>query len=107
MPTRLSIPRAALAAAALAAGCASTPAPNAAARDCARLDQDIALTEQQRRDAQASEEKAWDLPIPLIGAGRYAFSKASLAKADRQLGELHAESLRLGCSASTTTSRNP
>lgn len=106
MPTRHPILLAALAAA-LCAACASKPSTNAAARDCSRLDQDIALAEQSRREAQENEEKAWDIPIPLIGAGRYAFSKASLAKTDKQLGELHAESLRLGCTATTTTSRNP
>lgn len=95
MAVRSSFPLAGLLAAALAAGCAS--APSTAGRDCPRLDQDISVAQRDRSDAQRQEEQAWEIPIPLIGAGRYAFSKASLAQADKRLGDLHAESVKLGC----------
>jgi hypothetical protein len=100
MAIRSSFPLAALLAVALAAGCAS--APSTAGRDCSRLDQDISLTQRDRSDAQRQGEQAWEIPIPLIGAGRYAFSKASLAQADKRLGDLHAESVKLGCTPTAT-----
>jgi hypothetical protein len=86
---------------ALAAGCASAPAPQAAAAspftDCAQLRADIADTEASRRAAQAQEQDAWKAVVPFAVAARYARSKSATRDADARLEQLDTAAQRQGC----------
>lgn len=92
---------AALVAAALLAGCAST-APHAAATasapsDCRQLEAGIGQARQARQEAQEQGQSAWKAVVPFAVAARYAKSQSAAADAERQLEQLQAEFGRRGC----------
>ena len=93
---------AALLAALLATGCASTPRQTAAASttpqaDCQRLLSEMAESEQDKKDAAAKKDTAWKAVVPFLVTARYVDGKNDLGEADERIGKLQNEFDQRGC----------
>jgi outer membrane PBP1 activator LpoA protein len=65
--------------------------------DCSRLDADLALAEQARREADDKQADAWKAVVPFAVAARYASAKAAAAHADKQIEALRNAAARQDC----------
>lgn len=102
--TRIMLPISSLLAIAiLTTGCASVPnaVPEptvSAVSDCRQLGAEIARVEGEKRAALEKEQGAWKTVIPFVVVARYVSGKSAVGKADKDLGKMHAEFSRQGCS---------
>lgn len=87
--------------AALAPGCASTPAPPIApsALDCGQIRAAIADAAKARRAATEKQQDAWKAVIPFAVVARYARGKSAVSEADAQLAQLERQSAKQGCAS--------
>lgn len=78
----------------LAQAAAAAPADS-----CQGISDDIARTEQQRKEAVEKAETAWKLVVPFAVLARKASSKSAAEEAERQLVVLRKRAADEGCSA--------
>ncbi|MBX3606395.1 MAG: hypothetical protein KF788_14035 [Piscinibacter sp.] len=100
LPTLVTLSLAALLSACAGQPAAPSPAATAteaAARDCSRIDADIAAAQAARRDAELKKGEAWKAVVPFAVAGRYASANAAIRDAEQRLAGLRAEAQRQGC----------
>lgn len=69
--------------------------------DCARLDAEIARTDEARREAAQRSDSAWKAVVPFAVLARKASAKSALDDADKKLAELKAQAAAQRCAAAT------